>query len=50
MKRKRQNSMSKTDPIPDNMTIEEASEFWGTHSVDTGETYSLILYCWFEKS
>jgi hypothetical protein len=23
----------KTDPIPDNMTIEEASEFWDTHSV-----------------
>lgn len=24
---------SKIDPIPDNMTIEEASEFWDTHSV-----------------
>lgn len=23
----------KTDPMPDNMTIEEASEFWDTHSV-----------------
>lgn len=22
-----------TDPIPDNMTIEEASAFWDTHSV-----------------
>ena len=24
---------NKPDPIPDNMTIEEASEFWDTHSV-----------------
>ncbi|MBI4639844.1 MAG: hypothetical protein HY731_04075 [Candidatus Tectomicrobia bacterium] len=24
---------SKIDPIPDNMTIEKASEFWDTHSV-----------------
>jgi hypothetical protein len=23
----------KVDPIPDNMTIEEASKFWDTHSV-----------------
>ncbi len=24
---------NKTDPIPDEMAIEEASEFWDTHSV-----------------
>ena len=24
---------NRTDPIPDYMTIEEASEFWDTHSV-----------------
>lgn len=24
---------NKVDPIPDNMTIEEASEFWDAHSV-----------------
>lgn len=24
---------NKIDPIPNNMTIEEASEFWDTHSV-----------------
>jgi len=24
---------NKIDPIPDNMTIHEASEFWDTHSV-----------------
>ena len=24
---------NKIDPIPDDMTIEEASEFWDTHSV-----------------
>lgn len=24
---------NKIDPIPENMTIEEASEFWDTHSV-----------------
>ena len=24
---------NKIDPIPDNMTIQEASEFWDTHSV-----------------
>lgn len=24
---------NKEDPIPDNMAIEEASEFWDTHSV-----------------
>ncbi len=23
---------NKTDPIPENMTIQEASEFWDTHS------------------
>ncbi|MCD6555459.1 MAG: hypothetical protein J7M16_15815 [Anaerolineae bacterium] len=25
--------VSKKDPIPENMSIEEASEFWDTHSV-----------------
>lgn len=24
---------NRIDPIPDNMTIEEASEFWDTHSI-----------------
>ena len=25
--------VNKIDPVPNNMTIEEASEFWDTHSV-----------------
>jgi len=25
--------VSKKDPVPENMSIEEASEFWDTHSV-----------------
>ncbi|MDP6042409.1 MAG: CopG family antitoxin [Candidatus Latescibacteria bacterium] len=33
----------KVDPIPDNMTIEEASDFWDTHSVADYPSHAVAL-------
>jgi hypothetical protein len=43
MKRKRQNTMSKSDPIPGNMTIEETSASWNTHSAADYPLLSLLI-------